>query len=181
MSTHTSSNPPGLSLRSIIKDFTFFFCNELTACLNSLYVFLSNEVICTYPILSSLTSLFTLATTISSLFTVTSNCLSPLFIVYLKGDVGDMSKKKLVIGSVSLVVATIICTILVQVFLLKGVFISRNLYNQYKKYDKLVALENIVEEDYYQEVDQEKLILGAEKGLIQSLGDPYSEYYQFLF
>ena len=46
-----------------------------------------------------------------------------------------MSKKKLVIGSVSLVVATIICTILVQVFLLKGVFISRNLYNQYKKYD----------------------------------------------
>ena len=81
MSTHTSSNPPGLSLRSIIKDFTFFFCNELTACLNSLYVFLSNEVICTYPILSSLTSLFTLATTISSLFTVTSNCLSPLFIV----------------------------------------------------------------------------------------------------
>ena len=87
-----------------------------------------------------------------------------------------MSKKKLVIGSVSLVVATIICTILVQVFLLKGVFISRNLYNQYKKYDKLVALENIVEEDYYQDVDQEKLILGAEKGLIQSLGDPYSEY-----
>ena len=81
MSTHTSSNPAGLSLRSIIKDFTFFFCNELTACLNSLYVFLSNEVICTYPILSSLTSLFTLATTISSLFTVTSNCLSPLFIV----------------------------------------------------------------------------------------------------
>ena len=88
-----------------------------------------------------------------------------------------MSKKKLVIGSVSLVVATIICTILVQVFLLKGVFISRNLYNQYKKYDKLVALENIVEEDYYQDVDQEKLILGAEKGLMQSLGDPYSEYY----
>ena len=49
-----------------------------------------------------------------------------------------MSKKKLVIGSVSLVVATIICTILVQVFLLKGVFISRNLYNQYKKYDKIL-------------------------------------------
>lgn len=88
-----------------------------------------------------------------------------------------MSKKKLVIGSVSLVVATIVCTILVQVFLLKGVFISRNLYNQYKKYDKLVALENIVEEDYYQDVDQEKLILGAEKGLMESLGDPYSEYY----
>ena len=82
-----------------------------------------------------------------------------------------MSKKKLVIGSVSLVIATIICTILVQVFLLRGVFISRNLYQQYKKYDKLVA------EDYYQDVDQEKLILGAEKGLIQSLGDPYSEYY----
>lgn len=59
-----------------------------------------------------------------------------------------MSKKKLIIGSVSLVVATVICTILVQVFLFKGVFMSRSLYEKYKKYDKLIALENIVEEDY---------------------------------
>ena len=34
-----------------------------------------------YPILSSFTSLCTLSTIISSLFTVTSNCLSSLFIV----------------------------------------------------------------------------------------------------
>ena len=88
-----------------------------------------------------------------------------------------MSKKKLIIGSVSLVVATVICTILVQVFLFKGVFMSRSLYEKYKKYDKLIALENIVEEDYYQDVDEDKLILGAEKGLVQSLEDPYSEYY----
>ena len=88
-----------------------------------------------------------------------------------------MSKKKLIIGSVSLVVVTVICTILVQVFLFKGVFMSRSLYEKYKKYDKLIALENIVEEDYYQDVDEDKLILGAEKGLVQSLEDPYSEYY----
>lgn len=88
-----------------------------------------------------------------------------------------MSKKKLVIGSISLVVATIICTILVQVFLFKGVFISRNLYEKYKKYDKLVALEEIIQEDYYQDIDDDTLVLGAEKGLVQSLEDPYSEYY----
>ena len=100
-----------------------------------------------------------------------------IVIVYLKGDVGNMSKKKLIIGSVSLVVATVICTILVQVFLFKGVFMSRSLYEKYKKYDKLIALENIVEEDYYQDVNEDKLIVGAEKGLIESLEDPYSQYY----
>lgn len=88
-----------------------------------------------------------------------------------------MSKKKLVIGSISLVVVTVICTIVVQVFLFKGVFISRTLYEKYKKYDKLVALEEIIEEDYYQDVKDDTLILGAEKGLVQSLEDPYSEYY----
>ncbi len=88
-----------------------------------------------------------------------------------------MSKKKLIIWSVGLVIATIICTNLVQIFLLKGVFISKDLYEQYKKFDKLVVLENIVESDYYQEVEDEDLILGAAKGLMSSLQDPYSEYY----
>lgn len=88
-----------------------------------------------------------------------------------------MSKKKLVIGSIGLVIGTIICTILVQVFLLKGVFISKSLYEKYKKYDKLVALEQIVEQDYYKDVNEEDLIVGAEKGLIESLEDPYSQYY----
>ncbi len=88
-----------------------------------------------------------------------------------------MSKKKLIIGSVSLVIVTVICTILVQAFLFKGVFMSRALYEKYKKYDKLIALENIVEESYYKDVDDKILRLGAEKGLVQALEDPYSEYY----
>ena len=85
-----------------------------------------------------------------------------------------MSKKKLFIGAIIIVIVTVICTNLVQIFLLNGVFISRDLY---EKYQKLMALENIVESDYYQDVDEDKLILGAEKGLIQALNDPYSEYY----
>lgn len=88
-----------------------------------------------------------------------------------------MSKKKLFIGAIIIVIVTVICTNLVQIFLLNGVFISRNLYEKYKKYDKLVALEQIVEEDYYQDVNEDNLITGAEKGLMQSLKDPYSEYY----
>lgn len=85
-----------------------------------------------------------------------------------------MSKKKLFIRAIILVIVTIICTNIVQIFVLDGVFISRDLY---EKYQKLMALEKSVEEDYYQEVDVDKLILGAEKGLIQALDDPYSEYY----
>lgn len=85
-----------------------------------------------------------------------------------------MSKKKSFIRAIILVIVTIICTNIVQIFVLDGVFISRDLY---EKYQKLMALEKAVEEDYYQEVDVDKLILGAEKGLIQALDDPYSEYY----
>ena len=88
-----------------------------------------------------------------------------------------MSKKKFFIWSLGLVIATVICTNLVQIFVLKGVFISRDLYEQYKKFDKLVVLENIIETDYYQEVDEDNLVLGAAKGLMSSLQDPYSEYY----
>ena len=69
-----------------------------------------------------------------------------------------MSKKKLFIGAIIIVIVTVICTNLVQIFLLNGVFISRDLY---EKYQKLMALENIVESDYYQDVDEDKLILGA--------------------
>ncbi|MDY4574977.1 MAG: S41 family peptidase [Intestinibacter sp.] len=85
-----------------------------------------------------------------------------------------MSKKKLFIGAIIIVIVTVICTNLVQIFLLDGVFISRNLY---EKFEKIMALEKIIESDYYQDVDEDKLILGAEKGLVQALEDPYSEYY----
>ena len=88
-----------------------------------------------------------------------------------------MSKKKFFIWSIGLVIATVICTNLVQIFVLNGVFISRDLYEQYKKFDKLVVLDNIIETDYYQEVDDDDLVLGAAKGLMSSLQDPYSEYY----
>ena len=85
-----------------------------------------------------------------------------------------MSKKKLFIGAIIIVIVTVICTNLVKIFLLDGVFISRNLY---EKFEKIMALEKIIESDYYQDVDEDKLILGAEKGLVQALKDPYSEYY----
>lgn len=88
-----------------------------------------------------------------------------------------MSKKKFLITSMAIVVATVLLTVLFQVFVLKGVLISRDTYNEYKKFQKLIALEELIESDYYQEVDEDKLILGAEKGLMQALEDPYSEYY----
>ena len=49
-----------------------------------------------------------------------------------------MSKKKSFIRTIIIVIVTIICTNLFQVFVLNGVFISRDLY---QKFEKLIALE----------------------------------------
>ena len=58
-----------------------------------------------------------------------------------------MSKKKLVIGSVRSRCRNNNMYYFSPSFLVKRcIYLEVDLYNQYKKYDKLVALENIVEE-----------------------------------
>ena len=42
---------------------------------------------------------------------------------------------------------------------------------------KLEALEAIVNQTYYEDVDEETMVNGLYKGLVASLGDPYSAYY----
>ena len=65
---------------------------------------------------------------------------------------------------------------MVQLTFGNKVIISKGLYETYSKYDKLLGLENIIEEDFYQEVSEDDLIDGALKGLFEGL-DPYSQYY----
>lgn len=88
-----------------------------------------------------------------------------------------ISKKKAIIGAIVLVAVTAILTSTVQIALGNKIVISKDLYESYKKYNKLVGLEQIVEEDFYQDVSEEDLVQGAIKGMFSGLGDIYSQYY----
>lgn len=88
-----------------------------------------------------------------------------------------ISKKRAFIYSIILIIVTVICTTMFQVTFGNKVIISKNLYEVYSKYDKLLGLESIIENDFYQEVSEDDLINGAIKGLFEGLNDPYSQYY----
>ncbi|MGL4913394.1 MAG: S41 family peptidase, partial [Romboutsia sp.] len=57
------------------------------------------------------------------------------------------------------------------------VVVSKDVYEGYKKYNKLIGLEGVIKEDFYQETKEDNLVNGAIKGLFSGLEDPYSQYY----
>lgn len=88
-----------------------------------------------------------------------------------------MQKKRPFRPTILIILATIVGTLFTQVFILQIVPLPKSLYEKYKKYDKLVVLQENIEGAYYKDVKEEDLLLGAGKGMMQSLNDPYSEYY----
>ena len=88
-----------------------------------------------------------------------------------------ISKKRALIYSIILVIVTIIGTTVFQITLGNKVIISKDLYESYAKYNKLLGLQEYIQEDYYQEVSEDDLIDGALKGVFEGLNDPYSQYY----
>lgn len=88
-----------------------------------------------------------------------------------------ISKKKALIYSIILVIVTAIGTTMLQVTLGNKVIISKDLYKSYAKYNKLLGLEELIQEDYYKEISENNLVDGALKGLFEGLNDPYSQYY----
>lgn len=88
-----------------------------------------------------------------------------------------MSKKKAIIGAVILVVVTTLVTSTMQIALGNKVIISRDVYEGYKKYNKLLALEGEIKNSFYKETSDENLTNGAIKGLFMGLDDVYSQYY----
>ena len=46
----------------------------------------------------------------------------------------------------------------------------------YKQYEKFLSLKNYLLKNYYKELDEDKLIEGAIKGMFNSIGDPYTLY-----
>ncbi|MEG1284368.1 MAG: S41 family peptidase [Romboutsia sp.] len=88
-----------------------------------------------------------------------------------------ISKKKAIIYGIVLVVVTALFTSTFQVGIGNKVVVSKEVYEGYKKYNKLLGLESIVKEDFYQKPEDKKLVDGAIKGLFSGLNDPYSQYY----
>ena len=88
-----------------------------------------------------------------------------------------ISKKKAILYAVILVILTAILTSTLQIGIGNKVVISEELYNEYKKYNEMIALEQLVEDEFYQDVDEEKIVTGAIKGMFDGLNDPYSQYY----
>lgn len=88
-----------------------------------------------------------------------------------------ISKKKAMIYSVLIILTTAIVTSTFQIVIGNKVVISKDVYNSYKNYNKLLGLEGIIKEDFYKKTKDENLVTGAIKGLFSSLEDPYSQYY----
>lgn len=59
-----------------------------------------------------------------------------------------------------------------------AVLISGDEYEKLKRFSRLDEVLSVVENEYYQEVDEETLLLGAIEGALSSLGDPYTFYYR---
>lgn len=88
-----------------------------------------------------------------------------------------ISKKKAIIYGIVLVVVTALFTSTFQIALGNKVVVSKDMYEDYKKYNKMIGLEGMINEDFYQKPSDEKLVNGAIKGLFYGLDDPYSQYY----
>ena len=57
------------------------------------------------------------------------------------------------------------------------VTISREQYEKYQQFDKLLEMMQIVNDSYYQEVAPDDMMDGAAQGLLYGVGDPYTFYY----
>lgn len=88
-----------------------------------------------------------------------------------------ISKKKAMVYGVVLVIITFLLTSTFQITLGNKVVLSKDTYESYKKYNKMIALEGAVKDDFYQESNDEELVNGAIKGMFSGLGDVYSQYY----
>jgi len=88
-----------------------------------------------------------------------------------------ISNKRALAYGVALVVSTAFLTSTLNISLGNNVVISKDTYELYKKYNKMLGLEELVKEDFYKEVNDDELVDSAIKGMFDGLKDPYSQYY----
>ncbi|QUH18728.1 S41 family peptidase [Alkaliphilus sp. B6464] len=88
-----------------------------------------------------------------------------------------ISKRKAIIGALLIFILTTILNFTVGSFITSplgfGYAVPKG---EYKQYEKFLALKDYLQKNYYKELDEEKLIEGAIKGMFDSIGDPYTQY-----
>ena len=57
------------------------------------------------------------------------------------------------------------------------VTISREQYEKYRQFDKLLEIMEVVDDSFYQDVENSDMLEGAAQGLLYGVGDPYTFYY----
>lgn len=88
-----------------------------------------------------------------------------------------ISRKKAIVYGTVLVIITALFTSTFQITIGNKVVISKDTYESYKKYNKMIGLEGAIKEDFYQKASDNELVDGAIKGMFSGLDDPYSQYY----
>ena len=83
-----------------------------------------------------------------------------------------MSKKKLI----AIISLTALVTFFITFLVTAAVCVSVFLKSDADKYKKLDKIKSLIDKYYYEEYDESKLVEGAAKGMVDSLGDPYSTY-----
>lgn len=83
-----------------------------------------------------------------------------------------MSRSRLLLGAVSLIIVTALATSGVLLYLLGGQITPGSALNK----AKLFYVARIIQENYVENVASDKILEGAIKGMMNSLGDPHSIY-----
>lgn len=88
-----------------------------------------------------------------------------------------ISKRKALVGALIIIMLTTIINFTVGNLVTSplgfGYAIPRG---DYKQYEKFLSLKNYLLKNYYKELEEDKLIEGAIKGMFDSIGDPYTLY-----
>lgn len=58
-----------------------------------------------------------------------------------------------------------------------NVIVTQQEYDTIDRYRRLDEVREILKTDYYEALDEEQLVLGAVRGMLSSVGDPYTFYY----
>lgn len=98
-----------------------------------------------------------------------------------QGSNTEIKTRYLKIGKSSFVVLLLLTVVLTAgVTIFAFTLVSKKTDNvavqDHKGFEKLYAAYDLLQNDYYKKVDQQKLINGAINGMFQSLDDPYSTY-----
>src|SRR5690554_2937012 len=88
-----------------------------------------------------------------------------------------ISKRKAIVGALLIFVLTTVLNFTVGNFILSPLGLGYGVSEEEsQQYQKLLALKDFLEKNYYKELDEEKLLEGAIKGMFDSIEDPYTQY-----